>query len=88
VRGCVPGLELKYNKLYMDLASNRRPNNFVVFRPQKHVIWVEPRLARSEDLGGRLEAAGLDSLEYDNRWDRYRLRVDRSDLKKHADLLR
>ena len=29
-----PGFEFKYNKFYIGLAKNERPNNFASFRPQ------------------------------------------------------
>jgi len=35
-----------------------------------------------------VEAAGLDVMDYDNRWARYRIRLQKSDLTKHADVLR
>ena len=36
----------------------------------------------------KLEAAGLDAMDYDNQWGRYRLRLGQGDVKKHADVLR
>lgn len=80
-------LELKYNKFYIGLAKNGQPNNFVVFRPQKTAIRIEPRLARTEETESAVEAAGLDLLDYDNRWGRYRFRLQRGDLKKHAEVI-
>ena len=80
-------LELKYNKFYIGLAQDGQPNNFVVFRPQKNAIRVEPRLARSDDVQKTLEDAGLDVMEYDSRWRRYRIRLEKGEVKKHADAL-
>jgi hypothetical protein len=88
VREFVPRLELKYNKFYIGLAVDGQPNNFVIFKPQKSVLRVEPRLSKNETLEQKLDAAGLDGVEYDNYWGRYRLRVDSGVIKKHSGLLR
>lgn len=82
------GLELKYNKFYIGLAKDGRPSNFVIFRPKKAFLRFEPKLNRSEQTQERLETAGLDVMDYDNRWGRYRIRLSKSDIKKHAEFLR
>ena len=82
-----PQIELKYNQFYIGLARDEQPKNFVVFRPRKSSIRVEPRLAQSIELEQKLEQAGLDVMEYDKRWGRYRIRLTKPDLKKHAELL-
>jgi predicted transport protein len=82
-----PGFELKYNKFYIGLAKNERPNNFAAFRPQKSGLRLEIRLPRSEDIEQKLESAGLDLMEYSARWGRYRIRLTKEDIQKHADLL-
>jgi len=81
-------LEPNYNKFYIGLVKNERPNNFVIFRPKKNKLNVEVRLAKSEEIQGELETSGLDLLEYDNRWGRYRIRLGRGDVKRHEELLR
>lgn len=83
-----PHLELKYNKFYIGLAKDGQPNNFVRFRPQKNVIRLEPRLQKTEATETAVEAAGLDMMDYDNRWGRYRIRLQRGGVKKHAEVLR
>ena len=88
VRTLNPHLELKYNKFYIGLAKDGQPNNFVIFRPQKNAIRVEPRLQKTEATETAVEAAGLDVMDYDNKWGRYRIRLQRGDVKKHADVLR
>jgi hypothetical protein len=81
-------LELKYNKFYIGLAKDGQPNNFVVFRAKKNFVTVEPRIAQSDETTKKLEEAGLDLMEYDSRWGRYRVRLTPSDLKSHEGLLR
>lgn len=80
-------LELKFNKFYIGLARNGQPDNFVVFRPKKDWIRIEPRLKRSEATQERLESSGLDVMDYDERWGRYRIRVASGDIAKHQALL-
>jgi Domain of unknown function (DUF5655) len=87
VRKLDPTLELKYNKFYIGLARNGQPDNFVIFRPKKSWVSVEPRLKRSEEIQERLEAAGCDAMDYDERWGRYRIRVAPGDLARHSELL-
>jgi hypothetical protein len=83
-----PRLQLKYNKFYIGLAIDGQPNNFVIFRPQKNAIRIEPRLQKTETVEEAVEAAGLDMLDYDKRYSCYRIRLQKGDVKKHADVLR
>ncbi|HZL79771.1 MAG TPA: hypothetical protein VFC17_13120 [Candidatus Limnocylindrales bacterium] len=80
-------LELKYNKFYIGLAKNGQPSNFVVFRPKKGFIRFEPRLKDSQEMQERLEAAGLDVMDYDQRWGRYRIRLQPNDFEKNKKIL-
>ncbi len=77
-----PFMELKYNKFYIGLAKNGQPSNFVVFRPKKNFLRLEPRLEKSAETQERLENAGLDVMDYDDRWGRYRIRLTPADLDK------
>lgn len=88
VKSLDPDLDLKYNKFYIGLARDGQPNNFVFFRPRKSAINVEIRLPKSEKIDERIEAAGLDMMDYDKKWGRYRVRLKKPDLKAHADILR
>jgi hypothetical protein len=80
-------LELKYNKFYIGLAKQGIPSNFLVFRPKKNFMRFEARLQRAPELEERLELAGLDLMDYDSRWGRYRIRLQASDIDKHEELL-
>jgi hypothetical protein len=82
-----PGLELKYNKFYIGLATNGQPNNFLIFRPQKNALRVEVRLPQSQETEATIEDSGLDVMDYDKRWGRYRLRLDKGQVAKFADVL-
>lgn len=77
------GLIPKYNKFYVGLARNGQPDNFVIFRPKKEWLRVEPRLERSEDLEAEMEREGLDVMGYDSRWGRYRIKIPKGKIGEH-----
>jgi hypothetical protein len=83
-----PQLQLKYNKPYIGLAIDGRPNNFVIFRLKKTGVRMEPRITKTAEIDAALEASDLDILDYDKRWGRYKIRLQKSDMTKHADVLR
>ncbi len=87
VKGFAPGLELKYNKYYIGLAKNSQPNNFVIFRAKKSSVLMEVRLKQSPEIKETLDDAGIDTLEYDKQWGRYRVRLDKSDVEKHRPVI-
>ena len=82
-----PSLELKYNKFYIGLAKIGIPCNFVVFRPKKGFIRFEPRLKNTTETQERLESAGLDVMDYDSRWGRYRIRLQPGEVDKNKQIL-
>lgn len=88
VRELDPGLALKYNKFYIGLAKNGQPSNFVIFRPKNDWVRLEPRLERSDEIQSKLEEAGVDVMEYDSRWGRYRIRLAKGDVQKHQALIK
>lgn len=80
-------LELKYNKFYIGLAKHGQPNNFMIFRPKKGFIRFEPRLRNMPEIQERLENAGLDVMDYDARWGRYRIRLQPGEIEKNKEVL-
>ena len=81
-------LELKYNKFYIGLAENGRPNNFTIFRPKKNHVRVEIRLKATEEINQQMEDAGLEVMDYDKRYGRYRLRLTSKEIKANEELLK
>jgi hypothetical protein len=73
-------LEPKYNRYYIGISKNGRPFNFVRLRPLKTTLTMLLKLPRSDDIDGKINTAGLDTLEYDNRSGAYRLSLDRDDI--------
>jgi len=88
IKSLDPGLELKYNKFYIGLATNGQPNNFVVFRPRKHGIDVDVKLPQSAEVDQLCEQAGFDVMDYDKKWGNYRFRLSQEEIKKNTDLLK
>lgn len=87
VRALDPTLELKYNKFYIGLAKGGQTNNFVIFRPKRDWLRLEVRLERSDDTQNQLDASGLDVMDYDSHWGRYRIRLAKGDASKHKEFL-
>lgn len=83
-----PALELKYNKFYIGLARQGQADNFVVFRPQKNFIRVDIRLKKDDVIEQKIEGAGLDVMDYDNQWGRYRIRLAKGNISKNFDVLK
>ncbi len=78
---------LKYNKHYIGLARDGVADNVVVFRARKDYLIAEFRIDRSDELTALLEDSDLETLPYDKRWNRYRVRLSVNDVKKQRDLL-
>jgi hypothetical protein len=83
-----PSLELKYNKFYVGLSKGGQPFNFVLFRPRKSTINLEIKLDETQEIDAKIEQAGIEALDYDARWGRYRLTLHKDDLTKHRALLK
>jgi len=74
------GYELKYIKFYVGLAKDGQPDNFVIFRPKKSNTTMEIRLEQTVETDKLIEDASLDLMEYDNKWNRYRIRISKTRL--------
>ena len=87
INDVTPGMALKYNKHYIGLARDGITDNFAIFRARKEHLIAEFRIPRSEEVSALLDDSGIDALEYDKRWNHYRLRLTAADLVTHHDLL-
>jgi hypothetical protein len=81
-----PKLNLKYNKAYVGLSDQVRPKNFVVFRPKRQFVRVEPKIADRQKWAERLEAAGIVVLPGGRT--RLHFRLARAEAEAHGDVLR
>ncbi|WGF91528.1 hypothetical protein [Aequorivita marisscotiae] len=88
IREVLPGYELKYNKFYIGLAKNGRPDNFVIFRALRNFTRMEIKLEKDEVLENKIETSGLDLMDYDKREGRYRIKISSADLNRHRDLIK
>ena len=84
----IPGYQLKYNKFYIGLAQNGRADNFVLFRAKRNFTRMEIRLEKSEKLENEIENLGIDLMDYDKRYGKYRMKITINDLKKHRDFIK
>ena len=88
IKESLDNIELKYNKFYIGLAKDGLPYNFVVFRPKKSNLNLEIKLPFSEDIQKEIEEQGLDDMGYLKRWNVYRLRLSRDDVKNKKDFIK
>ena len=75
-----PTLKLKYNKFYIGLEKNGQPFNFVHFVPKKKYMQFGLKLPQSAQFDAMIEAAGLETLEYNKQSGRYRIRLTEGDI--------
>ena len=87
IRSFAPGFELKYNRFYIGLAKDGQPDNFAVFRARKTAVNCEIRLKQSDEIQSELDNAGLDVMDYDKKWGRYRLRLTKGDISGNRELI-
>jgi predicted transport protein len=80
-------LEFKYNKFYIGLARYGEPLNFVILRPQKQALRMEPRLPRDDELETELESKGIDLMDYHTRNGRYRIRLTKGDIENNREFI-
>ena len=80
-------VEFKYTKFYVGMAKSGQAFNFVKLRPQKMALRLEPRLTQSSEIDDKIDAAGLDLMDYHNRSGRYRIRLTEGEVELNAELL-
>jgi hypothetical protein len=84
----IPGYQLNYTKFYIGMVQHGRPDNFIIFRPQKNNLRMEIKLQASDSLSQKIDESGIDLLDYDTRETRYRLKLNAEDLRKHREFLK
>jgi len=73
--------DLKYNKHFIGLARDGKPDNFVVLQPRKQWLRLAISLTPSDESAAEFEKAGL-KAEFDSRWRRYVINLEPGDVKK------
>jgi len=87
VNDVVPGMSLKYNKHYVGLVRDGVADNFVQLRPRKESLLVEFRIPRSDETTALIDDSGIESVGYQTRWGRYRVRLRPDDFEAAMGLL-
>lgn len=86
IKSVVPEAGLKYNKAYIGLTNNGYTNNFITMGPRKKYFVLSIRISSNDEVKRMIEESGLDVREY-NRWGRYDISIQKSDLKDNRDLI-
>ena len=80
-----PGLSPNYKKHHIGLTSDGMVRNFVVFHPMKKYILTTFKIPQSDETTSALEDTGLDTVTYDSKYGRYRVRIYPRDIEEHRD---
>ncbi|MCY4254645.1 MAG: hypothetical protein OXE51_00730 [Gammaproteobacteria bacterium] len=80
-------LNLKYNKFYIGIEKDGQAFNFVKFRPKKTRINFEIKLPQTDQIDATIDDAGLDTLEYNKRYEIYKIRLTKDDIEGKEDIL-
>ncbi len=73
-----PGLDPRFTKFYVGLAKDGQAHNFLVCRPRKNTVMLTIRLPQSGEMQSKLEASGLEVVDFDRREGGYRIRLRRT----------
>lgn len=84
----VPSVILKFNKGYIVIKLGGRHQRLISLWPQKRAIKMSVHIQQNQDMEKKLEAVGIDYEGYDERRQRYVLRLLPADITTHKDLLR
>lgn len=87
IKTFAPRIELAYRRFYIGLAQDGQSNNFAIFFPKRSGFHTNIYLKSSPEIDRQLDAAGIDVMDYDKRERAYRLRLTKSDVKQHSELL-
>jgi hypothetical protein len=83
-----PDAQLNYNKFYIGLKINGRSKNYAIFRPKKSHIRIEIKVAQTEENDELINQAEITTLDYDKRYNAYRLRINEKELEEKAETIK
>jgi len=81
-----PEFKLKYNKFYIGLEKDGKPNNFVKLLPRKKYLSADLKLERSEELEEKIEEK-LGLISYRKGQLRYRIQIKDGEVNDNDDFL-
>jgi len=87
IKQFAPSYDLKYNKPYIGLAKDGKPNNFVYLIPGKSALNAYLKLDPPQELLDRIGVAGLDFQEFSKKNGRSQIRTTVAEINKHQDLI-
>jgi hypothetical protein len=88
IKTIAPNSEFNYVKHYIGLINEGQINNFVKMTPQKNnVLKITLKIPKSDEIDGKIDAAGLDILDYDEKWNRYRIRIKKDEIEKKKETI-
>ncbi len=76
IREFEPKAVFSYNKFYLGIWVDGKPNNFVVFRLRRRYFHVDIKLERSTEVDEMIEQSVFEEVNYKVREGRYGFRVD------------
>jgi hypothetical protein len=80
--------KLKYNKFYIGLSGDRGVDNIVIFKPKKSELTFIVFRPFDKQIEDKLVKLGISFLDYDNKDESFRLKLQPSDVEKHKEFLR
>ncbi|MCK4386509.1 MAG: hypothetical protein KAV41_00260 [Candidatus Pacebacteria bacterium] len=83
IQSFTEGYEFNYNKFYIGLTKNKRPNNFATFRPKRKLLNLEIKLPYSDEIQKKIDESGIKDAEYFKKWGIYRFRLDEKDVQNN-----
>lgn len=85
-------LQLSYNKHYIGFWLNGSAYNFAIIRPRRTALILEIKIPHEEMQATINEVLGedseLDTMDYDYRWGRGRIRLTPSEFKKNQEIIK
>jgi hypothetical protein len=79
--------KLKYNKFYIGLSGDRGVDNIVIFKPKKSELTFIVFRPFDKQIEDKLVKLGISFLDYDNKDESFRLKLQPSDVEKHKEFL-
>lgn len=71
-----PQAVVSYNKFYLGIWVDGKPNNFVVFRLRRRYFHVDIKLERTPEIDEKIEQSVFEEINYKSQERRYRFRID------------
>ncbi len=81
-------LNFKYNKYYIGLIENKRPNNFVVFKARPKFLRFEIRTADLETLAEKFKETKLEVVKLHKRKNRLIVNLSLEEISKNSSFLK